>query len=239
MAQKRYRGPLTPAQIAEGSNIAIRNARRLVSDARLLIKAGSLPSAAALAILSVEEAHKPSILRGIAVAQDDDLRNHWKKYRNHRAKNGTILLPDLALKGARTLADLALLLDPTAKHTEEYDLLKQAGFYTDCYGEQAEWHEPAGVHNEQSTEALVRIAELLTPSRDVTVREIELWVLHLGPVWNTLGMLNGLIAWQAAMYAEGLSTFTAEHMKAFAAGDGINVRNPPPGFSRSPIPAQP
>jgi len=48
-------------------NAATRNARRLAADARLLLDAGRLPTAAALATLSIEETGKVSILREIAV----------------------------------------------------------------------------------------------------------------------------------------------------------------------------
>jgi ABC-type branched-subunit amino acid transport system substrate-binding protein len=53
-----YRGALSAAQIAAGMNAALRNARRLVKDARVLVETGAFPSAASLAILAIEEAGK-------------------------------------------------------------------------------------------------------------------------------------------------------------------------------------
>ena len=63
MAPKQYRGRLTNRQIAEGMTAAAANARRLLSDAVLLLEAERWPTAAALAILAIEEAGKQAILR--------------------------------------------------------------------------------------------------------------------------------------------------------------------------------
>src|SRR5262245_54272130 len=102
-----YRGPLTAEQIAAGMSAAMRNARRLASDARILIDAKRYPSAAALAALSIEESGKSSILRGLAVADNPEaIKKGWQAYRDHRAKNGFWILPDLARAGARKLDDL-------------------------------------------------------------------------------------------------------------------------------------
>src|SRR5258708_40218343 len=99
-----YRGPLTPGQVAEGMNAAIRNARRLATDAKLLLDSGRLPTAAAIATLSIEESGKASILREIAVVTSPErLKEAWKRYRDHRSKNGAWILPELIRRGARRL----------------------------------------------------------------------------------------------------------------------------------------
>ena len=49
----QYRGKLSPAQISEGMNAAISNAKRLADDAELLLKERRFPSAASLAVLSI------------------------------------------------------------------------------------------------------------------------------------------------------------------------------------------
>ena len=56
MDVRQYRGPLTPAQAADGINAASDNARRLAEDAQALFEQGSFAIAASLAILAVEEA---------------------------------------------------------------------------------------------------------------------------------------------------------------------------------------
>ena len=100
----QYRGPLSPAQAAEGMNAAIRNAQRLADDAGLLLNAARLPSAAAMATLSIEESGKQSILRELAtVTSPDELKAAWRRYRDHRSKNGSWILPHLVYHGARQL----------------------------------------------------------------------------------------------------------------------------------------
>src|SRR5215204_5498630 len=94
---QEYRGPLTPSQIAEGMNAASRNACRLVADAKILFEAGRLPTAAAIAALSIEESGKISILRGLATATtSEDIKAAWHAYREHRSKNGAWVLLELA-----------------------------------------------------------------------------------------------------------------------------------------------
>ena len=84
----RYGGRLTPAQIADGMNAAIRNARRLANDARTLLDLERYPTAASIAVLSIEESGKVSILRHFAMARDlPSCREIWREYRNHRSKN--------------------------------------------------------------------------------------------------------------------------------------------------------
>ena len=67
----QYRGKLSPVQISEGINAAISNAKRLADDAELLLKERRFPSAASLAVLSIEESGKLSILRQLDVVQND------------------------------------------------------------------------------------------------------------------------------------------------------------------------
>ncbi len=85
-------------------NAARANAKRLVEDARRLLDKGCHASAAALAILAIEEAGKVSILRALSVARDDqDMKETWRDYRSHAKKNMAWILPQLAAQGARDL----------------------------------------------------------------------------------------------------------------------------------------
>ena len=82
-----YKGRLDATQIAAGMNAARQNAQRLADDARMLLEACRYPSAASLAILSIEEAGKVSILRRLAVAKDDaEAVSCWRDYRSHTKK---------------------------------------------------------------------------------------------------------------------------------------------------------
>ncbi|GEM_PF-4403187 len=95
----QYSGRLSAAQIAEGINLARRNASRLAADSASLLDAGRLPSATALAVLAIEEAGKCSILREIALARDErELPEAWRSYRSHTTKNRTWLFVELFLR---------------------------------------------------------------------------------------------------------------------------------------------
>jgi AbiV family abortive infection protein len=97
-----YWGKLPPDKIAEGMNIARRNAARLASDARTMFETRHYETAAALAILAIEESGKVSILRELALATDDrEAKDSWKRLRSHTAKNAMWIFPELVGRGAR------------------------------------------------------------------------------------------------------------------------------------------
>lgn len=214
-----FRGALTAAQVAEGIRAASSNAARLAQDAKLLLEAGSFPTAASIAILAIEEAGKVSILRSLALARSDtEVSASWKEYRSHTRKNVAWLLPQLASQGAKRLEDLRPLFEESAEHPYLLDQLKQLGLYTDCLG-RANWSSPAAVISQELAESLVRTARLFAASGSVecTTREIELWVEHVGPVWRQdLGwMKQAVVNWYAAMQEAGLKPKGENTMEQF------------------------
>ncbi len=203
-----YKGALTPQQIADGINTANKNAKRLANDAIILLDAGRYPSATSLAILSIEESGKVSILRALALAKDEkEIAECWRDYRSHTKKNISWILPELTAKGARHLEDFRSLFDETSDHPYILDQLKQLGFYTDCLG-QAHWSLPEVVIERTLTQSIVQTAEIFSKNKkEVTVQEIELWIKHMKPVWKTsmVAMKNALASWNKEMIENGLS----------------------------------
>ena len=217
----KYNGELSAAQIAHGMNAARRNARRLADDAKLLLNAGRYPTAASIAALSIEESGKTSVLRGLALAPNEEVRRRaWKSYRSHRSKNAAWILPELVAKGARDLDSLRLASDSSAPHTALLDQVKQIGLYTDCSGD-AHWSEPEKVIDENTSRLLVGIADLLAKSKVVTVKEIELWVEHMRPVYGAPleWMKTALLDWCAAMRENNLWDHDDIPVEAFVRGD--------------------
>ena len=215
-----YWGKLPPAKIAEGMNVARRNAARLASDARAMFEARHYETAAALAILAIEEAGKISILRELALATDDrEAKESWKRLRSNTAKNAMWIFPELVGRGARRLDEFAVVFDPSSDHTDVLDKLKQVSIYSDCYGK-ARWHQPEGTMTEDLAAHLVRTAELFAAGRDITTREIELWIEHMGPVrrrshgWQRKALAN----WWAQLQAEGLVPEGKDSMADFIWG---------------------
>ncbi|MBN1911859.1 MAG: AbiV family abortive infection protein [Pirellulales bacterium] len=222
MTSKRlnqFRGTLSAAEIAAGINSARRNAQRLAEDARLLLNNKRYPSACALAVLAIEEAGKASVLRGIALAQDDAaLKDAWRRYRRHTSKNQMWPIVHFVLKGARKLHDFAPLFHNDAEHPRLLDQLKQLSFYTDCLGK-SHWSIPEEVIDSHLALMLVITGELLGKGKDISEREIELWIIHLSPVWGRANKIaekeEALCDWYAALQAEGLEPPGENHMHRF------------------------
>ena len=195
-----YKGRLSAGQIAAGMNAARKNAKRLLEDAKLLLEAKRFPTACSLAILSIEESHKLQILRVMASAPTDaDVLRQWKWYRDHRTKNSAWIILDLAMKGARTLKYLMPMFDVTSDHPEKLDVVKQIGFYTDCFGDGLHWSEPDDVIDEELANQIVMRAEILLPKKEIIEREIEIWIEHTSAGWGTPKMFEGELEYHKAL----------------------------------------
>ena len=232
----QYLGPLSPDRIAEGMNAAIDNAVRLVRDARILLEWDSYPSAASLAILSIEESGKVTVLRELALARDERERTDaWRGYRSHTRKNFMWLLPEMVAQGARKLRDFRELTDPSSDHPHVLDQIKQIGFYTDCLGA-SHWSVPHEVIDKPLASLLVDVASLLATKRHVTPKEVELWIIHMQPVWrSSLAWMEGALKnWYADMQAHGLVPPGDNEMAAFAVftDQAIDQPNNPTGGIR-------
>jgi len=197
----RFRGRLSPKQVATGMNAAARNAARLVSDAEILLEAKRYPSAAALAVLAIEESGKLPVLRAISSANNDEaVKVGWKDYRSHQSKNVLWLFPIFALAGVRTLAEFGRLFDPDSDHRKRLDELKQFAFYSDCF-EGGVWSEPENFVDEVMARFVIRTAKSLTKQYSFSEREVELWVEHVGADKTPEGVKT---FWEA-MIREGLA----------------------------------
>lgn len=227
MIKKRldsYKGKLSNKQVADGINAARRNARHLVEDAQILLESERYPTAASLAILSIEESGKEHIIRGMATAEaDNEVLQQWKDYRSHTKKNIMWLLPQLFMEGARHLDDFGPLFESVAEHPYTLEQVKQIGFYTDCLGK-ANWSEPTGVIDKDLAIMLVQTAKIFLKKGEITTQEIELWVKHMGPVKNGdfLQQKEALLHWYAEMHELGLVT-KGEKLTDFIQWLGIDL----------------
>ncbi len=212
-----YRDRLNAAQIAAGINAASDNAKRLAEDAAFLLDAKRIPTAVSIAILSIEEAGKVSILRSLSVAAvEEDVLAAWKDYRSHVKKNVAWILPQLVASGARKLDDLRPLFDNNSDHPYVLDHLKQIGFYTDCLGK-AHWSHPKEIIDEPLAKILVQTAQIFARGVQVTEKEIELWIKHIGPVWkrDPAWMKQALINRFADMQQHGPAAEGENRMQQF------------------------
>lgn len=213
----QYKDRLEASQIASGINAASRNATRLAEDAQLLLENGRYPSAAALAVLSIEEAGKVSILRHLSVSEtEEELKDRWREYRSHTKKNVMGGLLQEVARGARKLDEFIGLFEKDAEHPYLLDQVKQISLYTDCLGN-VHWSEPVKVVDKNLASQLVQTARILARPKEVTTKEIELWVKHLGPVWNQDPgwMRKALENWYKEMQELGLAPEGPNAMQAF------------------------
>src|ERR1700688_2497763 len=106
------------------------------------LNAGRYPAAASVAILCIEEAAKGSILRRIATCKDDTERQSiCNEYRLHRSKNCRSIIPCPFAEAAGHLNRLRRGFDALPAQAGTIDMLKQLGFYADCFGD-ANWSTP-------------------------------------------------------------------------------------------------
>ena len=224
----QYRGALSPEQAAEGIALARSNAARLICDAEVLLEAERHPSAIALAILAIEELGKVQVLKIIVLQSEEaPLKQAWREYRGHRAKNVQWILPGLAAEGARTLEQVRAAADIDGDHTMMLDTIKQLALYTDCFNAVPRWSSPDDAIDAKFAEAILSVAKLLNREATTSVRELELWVELVGPHYNAAGMVAALLRWQQAMFDEGLTTTSAAEMEAFIRGRPVEVNTDP------------
>jgi AbiV family abortive infection protein len=187
-----------------------------------LLESERFPSAAALAILAIEEAGKVAILRQLSVAQGNNkaLDNCWRDYRKHTEKNAAWLVPQLVAEGARGLDEFRSLFGKNPDQPFLLDNVKLISLYTDCLGD-AHWSTPADLIDGDLAKMLVRVARLFLEHRDVTSKEIELWVKHMRPYMRSGEVIDydrakeAMLDWHADMQELGLATYGAEEWEAF------------------------
>lgn len=169
---------------AEISNGAIENAKSLYEDAKLLFDNEKFARAISLAILSIEESGKPSIIRNLVLEDDPkEISNLWKSYRRHQDKNSMWIVPELIFKGARKLEDMRKVVDKNSDHTQTLDNLKQLCFYSDVFTK-GKLSLPNKVATKDVAFSILEVAKSSIKETIVTEESLEIWVKHLKPVWK-------------------------------------------------------
>ncbi len=157
-----------------------------------------------------------AVLREIATAPNQgDLNKAWKRYRDHQAKNVMWLAGPLRLQGAKSLRDFGKIHDPSSDHPAILDAIKQLGLYTD-FNTKRIWKEPDEIIDEKVSKAVIAIAGYCCPKKEVSTREVELWIRHVGGRYTS----QSLVAYFTAMKDEGLIKGAAlKNLKAVVLGD--------------------
>ncbi len=209
LSSKRYASALTPAQAAAGIDAAMRTARGLLRDAKLLLENERWQRATALAILAIEEVGKVEIIRSILLARNaDELETEWRAYRSHTKKNVGWIFLSLVRRGAKKLEDFGPMFDAGSSHGRFLDALKQECFYS-TVSDQCDWSLPEQRIKPALAKSVFTAASALVPegpSPMTSEAELKLWVKHLSPVWKgpMLEMKKALAACYAEAEAKGV-----------------------------------
>lgn len=188
-----FKGAITPEEAARGMDVAFRNARSLIDDAQALLAAGRWPRAVALAIVAVEEAAKPGVLRGLLLAGTDEVRRReWRAYRTHTEKNAMTRFMAYVLTFMKKSKRVPLIEDMRPFFSDkdsrrDIELLKQFAMYTDCVDD-VRWTMPDELFDESAARAFVTVADEVVgsgPGAMTSLEELRLWVKHLAPTWGT------------------------------------------------------
>ena len=205
----RYRGRLSPAQIASGINAAHANAKRLVIDSAIMLAAERYPSASALAILAIEEAGKEKILRQLAISTSDaQVVKAWKDFRDHAKKNTHWQEFVRILLNGPFKVNLPPLSAEEAMLPSIIEDVKQLCIYTDFefIGEE-HWSEPERLVSKEGASKFVQMAQIVVGMLHVcSVREIELYIEYLAghALQSEEDLKTALVVLWDALQAEGL-----------------------------------
>jgi AbiV family abortive infection protein len=135
----QYRGPLSPKLAADVSAASLRNANRLIEDARVLISAGRYPTAVSLSVLAIEEATKADMVRLIVSARTAELlKQAWQAFRNHASRQNAFMTEVM-----HHVSRNPDWLQPELGSPEEMlSLFKELGFYVDLTPKGQDFDEP-------------------------------------------------------------------------------------------------
>lgn len=223
----QYKGKLSASQIAQGMNAAKSNAKRLLKSAKIIFENGDYATATSLAILSIEESGKSSILRRLSLENDNiALNNCWKDYRTHIKKT---IIWDMCryIKGEKCkIEDFKEMFSDNNISPFHLEQIKQIGFYTDCLGN-AHWSIPNEIIEKEFAQDMLMIAGVHCQNDEVvTQREIELWIECMKPVWRKSinEMKQGLILWRRRMKDEKLIPDSDKFDKFIMSGIHIPIQ---------------
>jgi len=201
-----YFGPLTPAQVAEGIQSAVTNAKKLYAEAKLLIEAQHWERAAVLAIQSIKEAAKPRHLRILLLAKtDSELREAWIAYRACDLRELLRLRSNFIRFGSQAIDDdMAPLFEEPPYVTQWLASLRQRGLSVDAY-DTGWWSKPSTAIGEGVAAKLVRSAESILssiPPTMTTAPALTLFVKHLKPNWRCTGSELSKAVWACYLEAQ-------------------------------------
>lgn len=146
--QKKYRGRLSLEQIAEGIAACLQNARALVEDATILLKAQRPPRALTCLLAAEQEFGKMHVLLAMArihPRKQVHWSDKWKSFRSHEIKAAHAVMdtfPNYMRTSPDRILPMALESYIAAPSDEE---LRQASLYVDFEAKDGSWRSPSKI----------------------------------------------------------------------------------------------
>ncbi len=177
---KPYKDGLTLEQAVAGINHCRKNSVRLLGDAEAMLALDRYASAAALAILAIEENGKENIFTSILLARSEKERQrHWNRFRSHSSKNSHWIVPFYASKPCMPPEEAVFRsADPHSNHARILENFKQSCLYVDMLSD-GRWITPLESTSETLAKKLIFAAKSLCSlysEREITLRELEIRV---------------------------------------------------------------
>ncbi len=208
-----YHGPLTPSQVCDGILAARKNAQYLYQAGESLYGGAFYAPAAALAILSSEEAYKEVLLLRLLHAESSDERKAlWREFRDHRIKQTTLHLAAIyrrAVKkepGAVSFEELRSALWREFCEADCTERRKQRALYTNCV-QGPTWTLPEQqIGRDEARDLLDNAKECVAAGRTYSPEELELYKKYLSGIRRQprRGQRLAVVALQSELVRRGL-----------------------------------
>ncbi len=180
-----YCGPLSPNEVAKGTEVAASNARDLFRSAEVLFGLGHFAQSAALAILAIEEVQKVFILLDLLLAANEaETKRLWSEYRRHSPKQTRFskwlrVKAHTEKKPSSDTREIEKLLSNPALGESVLELRKQLYFYTDNF-QGSGWSLPSRSATRGDASKALAIVELVIAHTTLySAAELAIWRKHL------------------------------------------------------------
>jgi AbiV family abortive infection protein len=143
--QKKYRGRLSPEQIAEGIAACLQNARALVEDAKVLVRAKRHPRALTCLLAAKQELGKVDVL-GAMARIDDQKQEHWadlwKSFHSHVVKGTYAAVQTTPDQLRGSFGSVFAAIPGSFQIASSEEELRQASLYVDFSERRRCWTSP-------------------------------------------------------------------------------------------------
>jgi AbiV family abortive infection protein len=158
---KRFKGVLTPKECAIGIEVCLENAGSLLQEAQILFEHGKNARANFLALTSVEELGKISILTALMItpdSQESSRLERWAEFYKHGEKFKNIVEFVFFM---HWVTDPNIKVNKVAQHPAITELARMASLYVEYSPRTKKWRNPNELIPKLTAEGNIRSAKEL------------------------------------------------------------------------------